>query len=129
MSSITVAEFEKALQSLQEALQLYDKSNSEIEKKAFRDAAIQRFEFSIELSWKTSMKALGSNTLAAKNAIREMARNDLIDNPEEWIRFIDGRNETSHSYDENVALRVFKIIQQFLPHAQNLLQQLKKMPS
>ncbi len=126
---VSVLELGKAIKSLEEAILLHEKASADIEKKAFRDAAIQRFEFSIELSWKTSMKMLGSTTVAAKIAIREMARNNLIDEPEAWLRFIDGRNETSHSYDEDVAKRVFSMVLNFLPHAQNLFEKLKKMPS
>ncbi len=124
--SISVLELEKAVKSLEEALNLYNRANTEIEKKAFRDAAIQRFEFSIELSWKTSMKILGSTTAAAKTAIREMARNDLIDDAEAWLKFIEGRSETSHSYDEDIAQKVFLMILNFLPYAQKLLEKIKK---
>ena len=123
--SVSVQELEKAVNSLDEALQLYKSAADDLQKRAFRDAAIQRFEFSIELSWKTSMKVLGSNTVAAKNAAREMARSNLIEDATLWINFIDCRNETSHSYDEDVAKKVFIIIQQFLPEAQALLAALK----
>lgn len=125
--AVSLAEFEKALDSLKKALDLYHSATSEEDaQKAFRDACIQRFEFCIELAWKTSMKTLGSNTVAAKPAIREMARSDLILNPEVWMQFVDSRNETSHSYDENVALRVFKVIEVFYPEALKLLAKLKQ---
>lgn len=125
---ISVEELQKAIQSLDEALALYHNAKLEIEKKAFRDAAIQRFEFSIELSWKTSMKAFGSTTTAAKNAVREMARNNLIEDPEPWLKFIDSRNETSHSYDEEVAQRVFAMVLKFPPFGKSLLEKLKQQP-
>lgn len=126
--SVSIQELEKAINSLDEALELYKSAADDSQRRAFRDAAIQRFEFSIELSWKTSMKLLGSNTVAAKNAIRDMARSNLITNPTQWINFIDCRNETSHSYDEDVAKKVFAVIQQFLPEAQALLATLKSQP-
>lgn len=125
---VSTQELEKAINSLEEALKLYSSATDDSQKRAFRDAAIQRFEFSIELSWKTSMKVLGSMTLAPKNAIREMARANLINNPSEWIGFVDSRNETSHSYDEDVAKKVFATIQKFLPEAQLLLKSLKSQP-
>lgn len=125
---VSILELEKAIASLREATVLYDNSKTDVEKRAFRDAAIQRFEFSIELSWKTSMKVLGSTTAAAKNAVREMARNNLIDDAESWLKFIDGRNETSHTYDENVARKVYLIVLDFLPFAEKLLTQLKRPP-
>lgn len=123
---VSVVELEKTIKSLEEAIGLYQNAQTEIEKKAFRDAAILRFEFSVELSWKTSMKVLGSTTVAAKNAVREMARSNLISDAEAWLRFIDGRNEASHSYDEDVAKRVYALVLTFLPYAQKLLAELKQ---
>lgn len=124
---MSLEELEKAVNSLEKALDLYKNSaNNQIEiKKAFRDACIQRFEYCIEMSWKQAMKVLGSQIMAAKPAIREMARNNLIDNPELWFDFIDSRNETSHSYDEDIAIKVFKSIELFYPEVKKLLQALR----
>lgn len=120
-----IEELKKAIQSLNEAILLHEKESNLESKKAFRDACIQRFEYSIELCWKVSMKTLGSNTAAAKPAIREMARNNLINNPEIWLSFIEARNHTSHSYDEDTAIQVFKKILEFYPEAHNLIQKLE----
>jgi nucleotidyltransferase substrate binding protein (TIGR01987 family) len=115
---MTDREYIKALESLKEALDLYYAAeHDEKLRKALRDSCIQRFEYSIELSWKLSMKLLGSNVKAAKPAIREMARNDLISSPALWFSFIDARNSSSHSYDENVARNVFSVIEKFYPEA------------
>lgn len=66
------------------------------------------------------MKLLGSVTAAAKPAVREMARNNLIANPQRWIDFVEARNNTSYSYTEEVAKSVFIEVQNFLPEAQKL---------
>lgn len=127
---MSIDELIKAVSSLEKALQLHKSSvnkDNEI-KKAFRDACIQRFEYCIELSWKISMKTLGSATMAAKPAIREMARNNLIHNPELWLQFIEARNDTSHSYDEDIAEKVFKSIESFYPEVLKLVDNLKKQP-
>lgn len=127
--AVSLDELNKAVLSLEEAIGLYTgaSANDVIAKKAFRDACIQRFEYSIELSWKTAMKVLGSATAAAKPAIREMARNGLILNPEIWMTFIEARNESSHSYDEEVAARVFRKIQEFHPEARLLIDKLNRL--
>lgn len=128
--SLSLEEFNKAIVSLEKALDAYSGSASQHDQelmKIFRDACIQRFEYCIELAWKTSMKVLGSNTLAAKPAVREMARNNLIANPEAWLEFIDARNDTSHSYDEGTAQKVFKKIESFYPEAHKLAEVLKKI--
>ncbi len=126
---ISTFELSKAVKSLEEALALTKESRlQDVEvQKALRDACLQRFEYSIELCWKTSMKILGSSTQAAKPAIREMARNNLIADPELWLSFIDSRNETSHAYDEDIAAKVFQNVQKFLPEALALIQNLGKI--
>jgi nucleotidyltransferase substrate binding protein (TIGR01987 family) len=129
---LSLVEFEKAVLSLEKALTLHNKglilSSEKLDvemQTVFRDACIQRFEYCIEMSWKLSMKILGSTTAAARPAVREMARNTLIKNPETWFEFIDARNETSHSYDENIAQKVFKKVQEFYPEVIKLLAALR----
>jgi nucleotidyltransferase substrate binding protein (TIGR01987 family) len=124
---LSLSELEKALKTLEESISLYKAAKPDsAEGLAFRDASIQRFEYVIELSWKLSMKYLGSQTAAAKPAIREMARNNLIDNPEDWLLFVDARNETSHSYDEDVAKKVFSVAQKLPQQVTRLLKELNK---
>jgi nucleotidyltransferase substrate binding protein (TIGR01987 family) len=125
---ISVEELSKASNSLLQSFELMSQSNLQdiAIQLALRDACIQRFEYCIELAWKTSMKVLGSQTQAAKPAIREMARNNLITNPELWLSFIDSRNETSHAYDEDIAKKVFLNIQNFIPEVQKLIKKLQR---
>ncbi len=73
--SLSVQELAKAIKSLEEALSLHENAQPEsVEDKAFRDTCIQRFEFSVELSWKVAVKVMGLSTTAAMMAAREMAR-------------------------------------------------------
>lgn len=125
---ISLKELEKSILSLESAIELYKKATTDSdEKKAFRDACIQRFEYTLELSWKVSMKILGSQTAASKVAVREMARNNLIKNPENWLQFIDSRNNTSHSYDEDIAQKVYADIEKFIFEAQQLYKTLESI--
>lgn len=127
--SITLDELTKAASSLDIAIALLKTSSSADADtlKVIRDGCIQRFEYCIELSWKTAMKILGSQTMAAKPAIREMARNNLIDNPDLWLSFIEARNQSSHSYDEDIAQKVYAYILQFQPEVKKLIGELKKL--
>lgn len=127
-TSISLDELKKALGTLNEALDFAASLKNESQFKVARDGCIQRFEYCIELSWKVSMKKLGSQTKFAKPAIREMARADLIDSAEVWLDFIEARNNSSHSYDEDVATQVFSQIQKFRIEGDKLLSQLKKLP-
>lgn len=71
-SATSIEELEKAYSILNEALDFSKKSkNDQVQFKIARDACIQRFEYCIELSWKLSVKKLGSLTKFPKQAVRE----------------------------------------------------------
>ncbi len=126
---MSVEELAKAIQTLDVALNFADQSkNNEIAFKIARDACIQRFEYCIELSWKVAMKKIGSQTKFPKQAMREMARADLVESAEVWLDFVEARNNSSHSYDENIARKVFEQIQKFDVEGKKLLAELKKLP-
>ncbi len=128
--STTHQELIKATDSLKISVNLLKKSqinerdNIELHK-ALRDSCLQRFKFCIELSWKTSIKILGLQTKAPKPAIREMAQNNLILNPQIWFDFLEARNKTSHSYDEDVAQSVYLEIEKVIPELEVLIEKLK----
>jgi len=127
--SISLAELEKAIATLNEALDFARiVQANETHFKIARDACIQRFEYCIELAWKVAMKKVGSSTKFPKPAVREMARGDLVDSAETWLQFIDARNDSSHSYDEETAKKVFASIQKFSVQAQELVVRLKRLP-
>ena len=103
-------EFEKAIAALQAAL-------SVPEDDLVRDGTIQRFEFTVELAWKTAKRIMGTQTSAPKQVIREMARNGLIEDVMFWLDAIDHRNLSSHTYNEPLAIKVYAFSQRFLPEA------------
>lgn len=124
----SLEEFKKAIATLDEALTFAAAvKENPVQFKIARDACIQRFEYCIELSWKASMKKLGSQTKFPKQAVREMARADLIGSAEQWLDFIEARNNSSHSYDEDVAKKVFSEILNFQKEAKVLYSNLEKL--
>ena len=70
---------------------------------------------------------MGSKTQFPKPAVREMARADLISSAETWLDFIEARNSSSHSYDEETAKKVFLQIQKFIFEVEKLILLLKKI--
>lgn len=122
MAAISKNEFEKALVALEEAHSecLLHPSGSK-SYKLIRDATIQRFEFCIELGWKVAIKTLGSSASSPKPALREMLKSGLITDIDSWFDFIDARNKSSHTYDENIAAEVFSSISAFINAARDLL--------
>ena len=79
--AVSLEELSKALVSLEEALTVEKTDIS-------RDASIQRFEFCVELSWKSAKKVMGTSTAAPKQVIREMAQSGFIENVEFWLKSI-----------------------------------------
>ncbi len=76
-----------------------------------RDAAIQRFEFSFELSWKAIQKVLRGEGLDApspKSCFREAYRLGWIQQEEPWLSMLEDRNLTSHTYDVKLAESVYR---------------------
>ena len=111
-------EFEKAVLRLGEALK--QKKDEFI-----RDSVIQRFEFCVELAWKTSKRIMGTNTSAPKDVVREMAQSGYIENIEIWLNAVDMRNLSSHTYKEDMAEKVYGFAAGFLPELEKLRSKLK----
>lgn len=114
-----------SLQELKKAVTSLEKALKEDKNDIVRDAVIQRFEFCVELSWKVSKKIMGTASTAPKQVIREMAQNNLIEDPSPWLEAIDKRNLSSHTYNENLAEEVFNFASNFLPLLNDLLQKIK----
>jgi nucleotidyltransferase substrate binding protein (TIGR01987 family) len=89
--------FEKAFLRLKEAIEL--KELSELE----RNGLIQRFEFTLDLSWKVMKDYLEEKGFSFKSSPKDTFRlaqeNNFIDYSQELIDGIDIRNELSHDYD------------------------------
>lgn len=111
--AVSTEEYSKALKSLEEVLSLPKND-------VVRDATIQRFEFCVELAWKTARKVMGTTTSAPKQVIREMAQNGYIEDVQGWFEALEARNLSSHTYDEVLAEKVFEVVKKFLPLAQSL---------
>jgi nucleotidyltransferase substrate binding protein (TIGR01987 family) len=81
-----------------------------------RDAAIQRFEFTFELVWKTLQLYLeheGLESAGPRAVIKRAFVMRLISDEDEadiWFQMLDDRNLTSHAYDETLATRIYSSI-------------------
>jgi nucleotidyltransferase substrate binding protein (TIGR01987 family) len=117
--SVSIEEFEKVVVSLERVL-------TRPADDVVRDAAIQRFEFCIELAWKTSRKIMGTQSTAPKQVVREMVQNGLIHDLQTWFEALEKSNQTSHTYNEDLANEVFCFIQGFCTQFRQLLSNLRK---
>jgi len=67
-----------------------------------RDSAIQRFEFTFELAWKTLKTFLELQGLEARSpraAIRGAFQVGLLPEDPFWLEMLELRNLTNHTYD------------------------------
>lgn len=92
--------YEKALKLLREALANVD-SLSNLEK----EGTVQRFEFTVELAWKTLKDYLEFNGVlldqsTPKYIVKQAFAAKIISNGQLWIDILDCRNQMSHKYDE-----------------------------
>jgi nucleotidyltransferase substrate binding protein (TIGR01987 family) len=104
--------FERAIKLLQEVPELDIKKLSLLEK----EGIIQRFEFTLELAWKTlidkmEFDGLIIDKISPKMVLKEAFQTKYINNIEPWLEMIDDRNLLSHTYD-------FKIIEAIIPDIQ-----------
>ena len=120
--SVSFEKIDKALSRLKEATS--KKPANDLE----RDGVIQRFEYTIELLWKVAKATLEENgviAVAPKDVIRELANIGWMNNPSEFIDYLKMRNETSHTYKEDVAQAVYEGSVKFVVAADTLLTILK----
>ena len=76
-------------------------------------AIIQAYEMVFELGWKTTKDFLikqGVEVSFPREVIKEAFAYEIIDNGEIWIKMLDDRNLTVHTYDEAKANAVISDI-------------------
>lgn len=104
--------FQRAIILLQEVPELDINKISYLEK----EGIVQRFEFTLELAWKTlkdkmEYDGLILDRISPKVVLKEAYKSKYIDNIELWLEMIDDRNLLSHTYD-------FKLIEEIIPDIQ-----------
>lgn len=118
-----IEHYTNALAQLEQAIAIYEKSNQDA---LYRDGLIQRFEFTVELAWKSLKEYLEDQggVLAVstpRGVLKEAFAAGVIHDAEGWNNIVTARNITSHVYDEETAVEVAdKISHQFLPILQEL---------
>ena len=120
--------FEKSFHVLQRRINAVEKKP---EDEGYQMALIQSFEIIFELSWKTLKDYLENQGVVCsslpKNIFRKSFEAELISSAESWMKSVDIRNKTSHTYREGILEEVTAFIQKsFYPIARDLYFHLKK---
>lgn len=97
----------KALLSLENILeQIHSKNRDDNDYEIYRDSAIKRFEYTIEVSRKLMsyyLEYIDKKVNGQKLVLKKAFEFDLIDD-KIWFTMIDDRNLTTHEYSEEIAI-------------------------
>lgn len=109
--------FTRAVATLRRAVDLSEQRGlSELEQQGL----IQGFEFTHELAWNVLKDYLEEQgfvgIIGSRNATREAFKNELLSDGQVWMDMIKARNQTSHTYNTELAEEIAKdILTRFFP--------------
>ena len=95
-----------------------------------RDAAIQRFEFTFELAWKSVARIAQREGLpcpSPRQAFRTAKRLEWIEDDGAWLDMLDDRNRMSHTYDGATAETIFARLPEYVKILAALLARLNTL--
>ena len=119
---LAIKKLEKAFDRLKQAVKI---AKDELDK----DGVIHRFEFTVELLWKTLKIALEYDKVecySPRDCIKKAFRYALIDDDEILLDMIDDRNRSSHIYDEKTSEEIFNRIKEvYVEVIEKILNKLK----
>ena len=92
--------FDRALSLLKDALSRGPSALNQLEK----EGAVQRFEYTLELAWKTVKDYLEQSgvvlsAVTPRQVIKDAFAARILDDGQTWIDMIDHHNLLSHTYD------------------------------
>lgn len=122
-----LSNYEKAFARLAAAVALArQRALSELEKQGL----IQAFEFTHELAWKVMKDYFAwqgtVDITGSRDATREAFSQGLVTDGEGWMEMIRSRNQTSHTYNEEVANEIAaRITDQYAPLFDAFLQRMQ----
>ena len=113
-------ELEKAIKTLSKSMALdLNKYSDETELDTIKNGQIQKFEYSLELTWKFIKSYLskikGINAQGLKHVIREFAKFNYfeVEEIELFIEMIDDRNRVAHEYKEYIVSVIYPKLENY----------------
>ena len=119
LTKVKINMFTKAVNNFTESLKLDLDKYSEMERDLIKNGQIQKFEFSIELMWKTIKDYInekyGLDISSPKIVIKVYFEKGHIDYDfyEKAIKAIDDRNKLSHIYKEEMFKEVYSNLKEY----------------
>lgn len=131
MTNLDFTALENTINRLGEVLKRYEREKTD---DVVRDSVIQRFDFTYSIALKTLRKYFierafvidDVNNLSFNEMIRIASKLNIIKSDlEKWTQYRTMRNLTSHTYDEEIALKVVGIVPDFYEEISFLLAKMK----
>ena len=119
-----IENYKHAFAQLEDAVRRYLASPRDT---LYRDGLIQRFEFTVELAWKSLREYLEDQGVvlavsSPRAVLKEAYAVGVIDDADAWNAILTARNLTSHVYDEATAAEIARqICEDFMPELRDLL--------
>lgn len=104
--------FDKAFKRLADAILIIRKDPDNV---LLQAGLIQTYEFAFELAWKTLKDYLemeGFTVPSPRATLRQAFQCGYIQQGDVWLKALNDRNLTAHTYDDEVAKEVIADIQQ-----------------
>jgi nucleotidyltransferase substrate binding protein (TIGR01987 family) len=112
-----LTDFEKAVARLKEVLDLKKTD-------VIRDSAIKRFELCFDLAWKCIQayaRREGLDCQSPRACLKTAFQLGLIDYEDDWLKMLDDRNLSVHTYKEKYAEEIFSRIKHYSEMFERLL--------
>ena len=113
---MSVEKLKQSILNLGNALMRLDEVLQQSPNEFIIDATIQRFEFCIELFWKTLKRQLayeGIETTTPRETIKHCYQIGWLKQESIWIDMLNDRNHTSHIYNEEMARQIYGRIEEY----------------
>ena len=134
--AINFDSYEKAIVSLEKALNLYNNNKNDELADMMQDSVIKRFEYTYEMSLKSIRRYLKTlddynpeeaKNISFQNFIRIAIDKGLVkSNVATWKDYRESRNITSHNYDAGKAGLIIKTAELFSDEARYILTALER---
>lgn len=127
-----INDFKNALKRLQESFNRAKESKHSSDYSFFRDSTIQRFEFTLEISWKSIKEYLlikeGIECRSPKSCAKEFFSVGYLESEQIalFLEMIDDRNLATHTYHESLANDIFENISKYISLLETIYKTISK---
>lgn len=132
MNNFNITHLTKSILALEVVISAY-KTYAQSEFISFiEDSCVKRFEFTVEISWKTMKKFLKEfygktdKELTMNTIFRLMQGYGYIASWEKWREYYNLRNDTSHDYSQAKATKILEVLEIFIADVKFLAENLEK---